>query len=321
MAAQSTSSSSKPSQRSRGWCFTINNYTYEDLIDIETMDCQYMVYGKEIAPTTGTWHVQGYVYWSTLKSFAQVKRALPDGAHITLARGTAQQNKDYCTKEDTNFHERGDMPAAPQSGGQAANQQRWQAAWEAAEAGRTGEIPADIRLRYHSTLKRVREEALLEAGKRPQTEAQMEWFYGPSGTGKSRKAREENPEAYLKMCNKWWDGYSGQKTVIIEDFDLAHKVLCHHLKIWADRYSFRAEVKGGSMEIRPEKLIITSNYHPRDIWTDPRDLEPILRRFKVFKFAELGLAPEAEAEAERASGSGGGGLAPGFHLPVDRGDY
>lgn len=112
-----------------------------------------------------------------------------------------------------------------------------------------------------------------------------EWYYGTTGTGKSLKARSENKGFYLKMCNKWWDGYLNEEVVLIEDFDKNHHVLGHHLKIWADRYAFPAEVKGSKVNLRPKKIIVTSNYHPQEIWAnEPQTLEPILRRFKVSHF-------------------------------------
>ena len=47
------------------------------------------------------------------------------------------------------------------------------------------------------------------------------------------------------------------------------------------RWAFSAEFKGGSMTIRPEKLVVTSNYTPEQCFLNPEDIGPILRRFRV----------------------------------------
>lgn len=115
------------------------------------------------------------------------------------------------------------------------------------------------------------------------------WFWGAPGTGKSHAARAEYPGAYLKMCNKWWDGYQGEDSVIIDDLDAHHNVLCHHLKIWSDRYAFLAEVKGGARKIRPKKIVVTSQFSIEEVFAgrDPSDILAIRRRFEVRHFSEL----------------------------------
>jgi hypothetical protein len=114
-----------------------------------------------------------------------------------------------------------------------------------------------------------------------------EWHHGPTGTGKSSSVRRRYPTAFIKLPNKWWDGYRGQDVVIIDDIGTEHSYLGYHLKIWADHYPFPAEVKGSTISARPTKLIITSNYAPEDIWQDPKILEPIKRRFRIHVYKEL----------------------------------
>lgn len=53
------------------------------------------------------------------------------------------------------------------------------------------------------------------------------------------------------------------------------------MKRWADHYKFTAEVKGGATNLRPKRIVVTSNYHPRDIFEDPLVLAAIERRFDI----------------------------------------
>lgn len=119
-----------------------------------------------------------------------------------------------------------------------------------------------------------------------QGELVNEWYWGAPGTGKTRKAWEENPNLYVKSRNKWWDGYHGEEVVLLDDWDPNDKCLVGHLKLWADRYPFRGETKGSSMMIRPKKIIITSNYSPEQCF-EGEDVKAIRRRFRIVHFSSV----------------------------------
>lgn len=111
------------------------------------------------------------------------------------------------------------------------------------------------------------------------------WFYGAPGTGKSREARLRYPEAYLKLQNKWFDGYVSQAAIILDDLDRSGICLGHHLKIWTDRYPCTGETKGGHVNLVHSVFVVTSNYTPEMLWSDDQEIcLAIRRRFQFTAF-------------------------------------
>jgi len=265
----------------RGFCFTINNYSLEEYAHVKTWDCRYLIFGREMSKT-GTPHLQGYIYFETQRTLSALKKKLNNRAHWEVARGTPEQASTYCKKEGDVF-EKGTKPLTPAEKGQLIVN-KWQDAFDCVKEGRIDEMEYDMRCNH---LKKIEYAVQRTAASEVKLETldgdmQHEWIYGPTGTGKSYTARTENPNAYIKMAkNKWWDDYNYQDTVIIEEVGLKATDYAEDFKIMLDRYKFRAEVKGGSMLVRPRKIIITSNYHPKDIWLTEQEINPIMRRLKI----------------------------------------
>ena len=110
--------------QSKYWCLTLNNYSEDDLEQWrkigDSSQTVYLCFQKEIAPTTGTPHLQGYVVFPKVKRLTGVKKILGSAIHAVLSNGTPSQNRDYCTKSDSavtgSFEEFGTLPDDPQSG-------------------------------------------------------------------------------------------------------------------------------------------------------------------------------------------------------------
>lgn len=260
----------------KNWCFTINNPTDEDgqLLDALQDHVTYMVCGHEKG-AEGTPHVQGFCVMKVNARLAKMKKLLPR-AHLELARGTAAQAADYC-KKDGDFKEYGTPPKTKVEVG-AMNAERYEEAWGLAKEGRLEEIPADIRFRCYRTCKEIHRDYMT----RPDDLKSVcgIWIHGKAGTGKTTHARRTYPDAYIKSRNQWWDGYQGEEHVILDDLGPYNVGLAAYLKDWADKWTFKAEVKGSYMWIRPTVFVVTSQYTIEDIWTDAETRDALNRRFK-----------------------------------------
>ncbi len=110
----STTTKTTGSKKMMAFCFTINNYNDGDLVAIQASDLySYGVIGKEVGES-GTPHLQGFVRLNKrtrVKTGTKAFQALcGNKAHITVAKGSAKQNRTYCSK-DGDFVEWGTPPA------------------------------------------------------------------------------------------------------------------------------------------------------------------------------------------------------------------
>lgn len=224
----------------------------------------------------GREHVQGYFEFDEPKSLKQLQEIWP-GAHWEVCQGNQFQNLMYIRKGEMS-HE--DWKKYAQHGptygknykecfvfGQLKRQGKRTDLDNVMLAVSQGDSLRDIALAnpsqfirytkgisaYHSIMSKPRDSAIPK---------EVEVYFGPTGCGKTRKAHEENPDAYLWTPSQktWFDGYDGHKTVIMDEFrgQIAFGFLLGIL----DRYPMKVEVKGNMVQFSPDKVIITSPVSP-----------------------------------------------------------
>ena len=143
-------------------------------------------------------------------------------------------------------------------------------------------------VKHHAGLK-----ALIHNMVLPRTErTRFFQFLGPPGSGKSSFARkictQHGFTMYTLSAGKWFDGYMGQDVVLIDEIDKNHALGLQGILYLADRYPYRVQVKGSTVEFNSKLIIATSNY-PVHAWftkkvgdvhklLDSTDVEAIDRR-------------------------------------------
>lgn len=274
------------------WRFTINNYTDVDIAEFERQRVAgyYWIYGKELAPTTNTPHLQCYIHLGGVRKTRPQMSALFKRASFRTCERAPIHNINYC-KEDGDFVEFGQPPAAQGDKGGEVTAEKYRLAKEQAECGKLDDISPDLYIKHYNTLKQIKNDARNrkvpgDLSWEGPLDCPNTWIYGPTGTGKSRRAREMHPMHYLKMHNKWWENYEGEDVVLIDDLG-KNEISAGYLKTWGDRYGFRSEVKRDSIVLRPKHIVVTSNYHPKDLYPESSEYEPIMRRFNIIHMVEL----------------------------------
>jgi len=310
------------------WCFTFHLLTQADLDHYELLQAEGVrrfVYQFETTEE-GFAHVQGYVElipnlnWR----FARAKRYCgmgTDRAHIEPCRGSALDNYKYCTKLDSRLCEGevfGDWEKVLEKG-----RNSWTGVIEAVQKGTSWQdmyatFPRESLIAFRGISRAFK---FVGPPVLPLTpdEVDFVWIHGPPGVGKTRMVWDHATHAgeriYVKAPdNKWWGGYdpSYHTVVLIDDYQVNDQLGHRYLLNLLDLYPLQTEEKGDQTLIRPKKIVITSNFHPCELFSqesrftdedllthssnNPR-LSPLIRRLvsygAIFAWTPSGSYQEA----------------------------
>jgi RNA helicase./Putative viral replication protein. len=277
----------------RNWCFTYNNPTVTDDNNLfescpSNLKLKLGITQLERGEATGTIHYQGYLELKTPVRLAALKNWLPT-AHWEKRMGTRLQAIQYCMKEDTRLT--GTQPITFGIEGSLDDYVRSLTECPSSHSqtnllelkGMIDSGCTEIQLAEHDFNNWARHFRALERYRMLRTVGRSEpseviVVVGPTGTGKSRLAMEyEN--SYWKQKSIWWDGYSNQDTVILDEFYgwLPWDTL---LRL-CDRYPLLVETKGGQTQFTSKRIIITSNLPPAR-WYKNQYMEALYRRISKF---------------------------------------
>lgn len=325
----------KRHMQQRHWLFTLNN---PSLLPDEYLekakawqDLRYIIFQLERGEQ-GTEHYQGYVIFGKRRTLASLKKE-EAGAHWEPRKGTSDQARAYCSKEETRVsgpYEFGDYET-----GQGTRTDLKQAIAALRDGGikRVREEYPDTYVKYSRGLHNL----LLSDVRQRDRPREVSILYGPPGCGKTRYFYDREPDGCSIPCDHgfWFDGYEGQRAVLLDDFDgRASKWPLNSLLRVIDRYVFLVPIKGSFVVWNPDRIYITTNIHPRqwyDWSTREQQYPALIRRFTmVFWWKQSGtestLIPRPDVDNTdeeqwkhfwNPPGPRGGYIRPNGHMEIE----
>jgi len=277
----------------QNYSFTWNNYTDESISMLKDIDCEYLVYGHEVGES-GTPHLQGTIRFKNQRAENPVRKQFK-GANIDPTKDLTRSIL-YCMKGEQSHDEWNDYHETGPNYGR--NSVIYEKGDRPAGQGKRSDLDTirDI-IKEEPKMRKVvsvatsyqsvkMAEQILKYHEKPRNwECEVYWFWGSTGTGKSKTAYEmcDPDDTYVTMSTaKWFDGYDSHSDVIIDDM---RKDFCkfHELLRLLDRYAFKVETKGGTRQFRAKRIFITSCFPPQTLFETREDIQQLLRRIKEIR--------------------------------------
>lgn len=267
--------------KNRNWCFTLNNYTNEEaLLLLQQEKFKYIIFGYEIGEN-GTKHLQGYFELKNPCGINTLKK-INNRMHLEVRKGSQEQAINYCIKDNNIIGYNGEKS------NNNGRRKDWQIINDNLKEGKKfNEI---IEMGYGSFQHIQHMEKLHKYLVKPRkTKPCVYWICGKSGSGKTKWVFDHYDDIFIKDGTKWWDGYCGQKVVLLDDFRINNIEFDNLLRL-LDRYPYKVEIKGGYMEFTSEIIIITTPKEPCESYYGKTNesLDQLYRRIdKIINMDEI----------------------------------
>ena len=261
------------------WCFTINNPQDSDKFweNQHKLDAiEYLVLQEERG-AEGTLHWQGFMILKTKKRMTWLKRNINERAHWEVTRGTNEQARDYCKKDDTYTgglrYEYGHLPEREKAGKASERLEKAAQELDLIKEGykRPREVPSMTLLQcgFIPAYKEITADIL--GPYRP--DLKIITLIGPPGTGKSYAIYHFWPDAgrCIYGNNGTWFQNPTASCMVFEEFH--GQIPITKMLQLLDVFPTSLEVKGGMRPAMYTTVVITSNSSP-SYWYKPDPDDP-----------------------------------------------
>lgn len=265
---------------SRHYCLTFFNEP--ELKDGEYLhkDIRYLIVGKETCPTTQKVHWQAYIELNRALRMAGIKKIFNDtGLHIEPRRGTREQARDYCKKENQ-YTEYGKWIS-----GQGHRSDLDKIVKDLTEGKKLSEVMIEdpkTYCQYRNGLKDIAA-SVTKSKTKEFRNLEVILITGPTGCGKTREAMLEAEYRIQGTQLQWWQDYDQEEVICIDEYSNDVKVT--ELLNILDGYQLRLNVKGSHTYANWRKVYITTNLRVDELHKDAKEAhrDALFRRITTIK--------------------------------------
>lgn len=269
--------------RSRSWLLTINNFTQKDIDTLMSEKTEYKVWQYEVGKKQ-TLHLHALLYFKNARVWP--KDRYPR-ARIEVPRDLQDVIK-YCKKDRTRVEGPWEFGQCPQQGRRTDLEAVALKVKNGMEFTQLADENPSEYIRYFRGLKELK--SLQYTHRKKDNPPKVIWRFGESGTGKTRGVFDlfDEDDIYIKDNTQWWDGYTQQKVILMDEYDHTGYYKFRNLLILTDRFKCQGQFKGGFIPINSEWIFITSEFSPLELFngTD-NECKQIKRR--LLRLEELSL--------------------------------